>query len=154
MQIFNLKIQAPVTDLMALRVMRKGGRYPEFICGIDAVDGNKLVIANAPEVYSSNFVGCVRNVLKALAFQPYRDFSDAEYFLLCDDSRFTSEHEEWVQKECASKGDEELVYYYNEKEHRAHLIEIGPLKSLLLNYGDTDKLLAEQLEYIVGKPMS
>jgi len=145
---FSLKIQAPVTDLMALRVMRKGGRYPEFICGVDAVDNNRFVIANAPEVYSSHFVGLVENVLKAHAHEPYRNYGDAEYFLLCDDSESFCYDQVWAD-ENAILPDE----IYNEEKHRAHLLDLDSLRRLTILYDDAEKLLKEQEEYLNGKPM-
>lgn len=148
MKNFKLKIEAPVTDLMALRVMRKGGRYAEFICGVDAVDNNKFVIANAPEVYSSHFYGLVENVLSAFEHERYRNYSDAEYFLLCDDSESFCYDQVWT--------DEDAIFpdeIYNEEKHRSHLLDLDSLRRLTILYDDAEQLLKEQEEYLNGKPM-
>lgn len=145
---FNLKIQAPVTDLMALRVMRKGGDFAEFICGVDAISDNHFVIANAPEVYSTYYRGLVENVLEAHLNERYRNYSDAEYFLLCDDSEFTAYDKEWT--------DEDALFpteIYNEEKHRKHLIDLDSLKRLSILYDDAEQLIAEQAEYLNGKSM-
>lgn len=148
MENLNLAIFAPVTDHMELYIVRKGSDKPQFFCRVDVV--GKLVTASVPKTYANSFVELVQAVKQDIEDH---DVNDVEQFALFDGSKKDATTEEWRQKECASEGDEELVYNYSPTKHRLHLVEIGPLRKLLRHYDDDNELCKSQFEYLMGRSM-